>query len=204
MSLSPLTLRRLIAVLLVAAWLPQLVGAWPGPTAVSRESVRQQFREAIELSKQFPDSGKTRADRVQFQALVDDPDPLIRDLWLSWGKHVALVLAGICAALMTWQKIRAWKWLVLGTSLAYFWLFSWPIALKPIWDYASSMGNAMTMFGTYLKSPAFVHNNFVVPVLLILALVFTVMEGSMSRRQKATSNPQLNADAPRPGGAPVS
>ena len=202
MSLSPLVLRRLIAVLLVAAWLPQVVGFWPGPSAVSRESVRQQFREAIELSKQFPDSDKTRADRAQFQALVDDPDLLIRDLWLSWGKYVALVLAGLCAALMTWRKIRTWQWLVLGTSLAYFWLFSWPVALKPIWEYASSLGEAMTLLRTYFKSPAFVHNNFVVPIFLFLALVLSAVLAVRSRRQEATSNSTVEGDARESGARP--
>jgi hypothetical protein len=199
-SLNPVTLRRLIAGLLIAAWVPQVVGMWPGPTGVTRESVRQQFGDAIELSKQFPESEKTLADRKQFQAFVGDPDLLISDLWLSWGKHFALILAGVCAALMSWQKVRAWRWLVLGTSLAYFWLFSWPTSLKLISDYASSFSEAVIFFGIYLKSPIFVHNNFVVPILLLLALVLTVVEVSLSRRQQVISNREVNSNSPR---APV-
>ncbi|MGA8004566.1 MAG: hypothetical protein WCA17_00550 [Burkholderiales bacterium] len=202
MSPNTSTLRHWIAIVLVAAWAPQGLLLWPTPSAVTPEYVRQEFRTGLELSKKYPDTEETRAARRAFQKLIDDPSPVIRHLWLSWAESLCLIGLGLIAALMAWRGTKGWRWLFLATALGYFWLYSWPSSLKPMWEYASSISEALDMLGVFFRSPGVAYTNFVTPVLLVFALFATILDVARSRQLRATSNPTVERDARKSGARP--
>src|SRR5882724_6019585 len=123
MSLTSIPLRRWAAIAALAAWIPQMANVWPSPAALTRETIRQDFREAVEMTKRYPENETLRANREAFEALANDPTPLIRELWIGWVGQVVLVLLGIASGFMAWRAVKFWRWAVAITALGYLWLY---------------------------------------------------------------------------------
>ena len=192
-------LRRVIACLVLLAWLPQLAILWHGPWEMKTEKLRQDFTEAIEITKRFPDDAEMRANRDMFQRAADDPGPLLWWVWVGWAQAVALMTFGIAAGFTAWRGFRLWRWFVIATSVTYYVLYSWPTSLKLLFVSSESGGDILARLGIFAKSPLFFHGNFVLPVLLLAAIVLVLVETLRSRGARATSNPTIERDAPQAG-----
>src|SRR6266699_3200011 len=202
MSHTNISLRHWIAVVALAAWLPQVANFFPGPTTWPADQIRQDFRQGAELAKRYPDIETLQANRKAFEALAEDPQPLIRELWIGWVEHVGLVLLGITAGLMASRAVRRWRWAIVITALAYFWFYSWPLSLTPMWQHASSIEQLFRAITLFAKLPAFAFYNFVAPLLLLTTIVLAAIEVRRSRTQVATSNPTVEGDARKSGARP--
>jgi hypothetical protein len=184
-------LRRVIASLVLLAWLPQLAILWHGPWEMTTEKLRQDFTEAVETTKRFPDDAGMRANREMFQRAADDPGPLLQWVWVGWGQAVALMAFGIAAGFTAWRGFRFWRWLVAASSVTYYLLYSWTSSLDLLYRESRSIDEILARLRVLAKSPLFFHSNFVLPLVLLTVLVLLFLEISRSRRAVATSNPTI-------------
>jgi len=192
-------LRRIIACLVFLAWLPQLAILWHAPLEMTTEKLRQDFTETAEATRKLPDTAESRANREMFERAADDPEPLLRWVWVGWAQAIALTAFGIAAGFTAWRDFRLWRWFTIATSVTYYLLYSWTASLNLLFLESWFPDDILARLGVFAKSPLFFHSNFVVPLLLLTVLVLLFFEVSRGRRTRATSNPTIERDAPQAG-----
>lgn len=162
--------RYSIAILVLVAWLSQVVYFFPPPTeAINKtaEAAQELDRKGALARNNEPGQKQTAAESIATDVKAE--------LWRAWLTKLAIVVVGLISGLMALFSVRFWQLAVIVAALLY--VLTWAIdsgvatlsfsrAYEIKWAFSKTNGTVAI----------FVHRDIVLPLLYLFAIVLTAIQ----------------------------
>jgi hypothetical protein len=179
--MTPSTIRKVIGVLGLVAWLPFVLALYPMPHQTAAE-IEHQMRQTEK------DLGPL-AKGVSPKPLEQQIDDVKTERWLLWSLNLSLLVLGVVASGISFKGVGVWRGLMLTLSALFLALYVVDLSFGPYSSVGEILSWKLKMIqglkeegrvGSYMF---FSLKEFVLPLVHLIILSFLLYYWSQAKRE---------------------